>query len=545
MKEGFRQSMAWLHTWLGLIVGWILFYVYLTGTLGYLDKEIDYWMTPDKPFFAATPTTREQIALAQERLTEVATQAAAWNIQLIGGREAHSLDISWTLLPDANGARGATLTETLSPETGEPIDNSARATGGGQLLYKMHYNLAYMPLTLANVLIMICSVIMFAGMITGIIAHKKIFKDFFTFRPSKGQRSWLDGHNLLSVGSLPFHLIVTYSGLLFFVYQFMPAVPHLLYDAAPGKTVASQLYQGTYGVPGATFDGPAGIQAPLTAIPALMDEVDRLWGADKVTAVEIRNPGDSNARVIFKPLPSETIAFPDYSMIFNGVSGELVDNYPGPYIYPAGYADQTLKGLHKGLFAGPLLRILYLFMGVAGTAMIGTGLLLWSNKRKAKLIASNTQPHFGIALVDCLNLGTIIGLSIAIAAYFWANRLLPATMEGRAEWEVHAMYLTWAATLLYPVWRPLGKAWVELLWLCAAMYCLLPLVNALTTQRHLGNSLMQGDWIMAGFDLTSLASGLVFAIFAVRMQRKAGATEVVLEKNRRSVEENVEELATS
>ncbi len=27
MKEGFRQSMAWLHTWSGLLVCWILLLV--------------------------------------------------------------------------------------------------------------------------------------------------------------------------------------------------------------------------------------------------------------------------------------------------------------------------------------------------------------------------------------------------------------------------------------------------------------------------------------------------------------------------------------
>lgn len=519
MKEGFRQSMTWLHTWLGLIVGWVLYYVYLTGNLGYLDKEIDYWMTPDRPFFAETPDTRAQLELAQTRLDTVAADAAAWNIQLIGGREAHSLDISWTDKPQGNSTRGATHSETLSPATGEPIDNSARATGGGQLLYKMHYNLVYMPLLTANILIMICSVIMFAGMITGIIAHKKIFVDFFTFRLGKGQRSWLDGHNLLSVGSLPFHLIVTYSGLLFFVYQFMPAVPHLIYDENAGRSVGLQLYQGTYGVPGATIDGPAGVNAPLTNLSPLMNQVDQLWGIDKVTAVEVRNPGDANARVIFKPLPSDSIEFPDNSMIFNGVSGELIEDYPGPYIYPAGYADQALKGLHKGLFAGPFLRILYLFMGFAGTAMIGTGLLLWSNKRKTRLLAKGQTPHFGIHLVDCLNVGTIIGLPIAIAAYFWANRLLPVDMATRAEWEVHAMYLTLAATLLYPVFRPLWKARVELLSAGCAAYLLLPLLNALTTDRHLGVSLLQGDWIMAGFDLSALACAAIFAAVAVKVRR--------------------------
>src|SRR3970282_1507918 len=119
------------HTWLGLVVGWILFYVYLTGTLGYLDKEIDYWMTPDKPFFDATPTAREQLPLAQARLITVAPAAAAWNIQLLGGREAHSLDLTWTEPATANGNRGATHGETLDPVAGQPLDNRARATGGG------------------------------------------------------------------------------------------------------------------------------------------------------------------------------------------------------------------------------------------------------------------------------------------------------------------------------------------------------------------------------------------------------------------------------
>lgn len=341
------------------------------------------------------------------------------------------------------------------------------------------------------------------------------------------------------MSSLPFHLVVTYSGLLFFIYQFMPAVPHLVYDSNAGKTVTSQLYEGTYGVAGATIEASSGRPAPLAALAPMLDEVDRLWGADKLTSIEVRNPGDANARVIFKPLPSETIAFPDYSLIFDGVSGKLVENFPGPYIYPAGKGDQVLKGLHKGLFAGPFLRVLYLFMGFAGTAMIGTGLLLWSNKRKSKLEEQQTA-HLGIVIVDRLNLGTIIGLPIAIAAYFWANRLLPATLDGRMAGEVHAMYLTLAAMLLYPVWRPLEKARLELLWLAAAAYGLLPLANALTTERHLGVSLVQGDWIMAGFDLSALTCGLLFMMFALKLQEKAareaqgaaaevgnGATELV------------------
>lgn len=43
MREGFRQAMAWLHTWTGLIFGWLLFAIFLTGTMSYFKEEIIHW----------------------------------------------------------------------------------------------------------------------------------------------------------------------------------------------------------------------------------------------------------------------------------------------------------------------------------------------------------------------------------------------------------------------------------------------------------------------------------------------------------------------
>ncbi len=523
MKEGFRQSMSWAHTWLGLVIGWVLYFVYLTGTLGYLDKEIDYWMTPDRPYFAAAGSQREQLAVAQIHLQKVAPDAERWNIQLIGGREAPSLDVAWTDLPQG-GVRGVTHRETLDPHTGQPIDYSARATGGGQVLYKMHYQLAYIPYDKAILIIMVCTLVMFAAMVTGIIVHKNIFKDFFTFRPRKGQRSWLDAHNLLSVTALPFHLVVTYSGFLFFTYQFMPSVPNLLYEGG-SRSAGGQFYQGVYPYPQPKLPQAAHVAAPLVALPPMFYEVDRAWGRDVATAVEVRNPGDANARVLFRPQETVSIAFPENMLVFDGARGRFLENFQADH-YPSANADHVMKGLHKGLFANWFLRVLFLFMGVGGTAMIGTGLLLWGNARRTRLLAAQQPLHFGIRLVDRLNIGTIIGMPIAIAAYFWANRLLPVGMTTRAAWEVHAMYLTMAAMFAWPMLRSPERARVEMLWLCAAAYGLLPVLNALTTSRHLGHSLPQGDWIMAGFDLTALACGVIAAVCALKVRRSAATATV-------------------
>ena len=46
-RKMLRQSMAWIHTWLGLLAGWILFAMFLTGTASYFRPEITRWMQPE------------------------------------------------------------------------------------------------------------------------------------------------------------------------------------------------------------------------------------------------------------------------------------------------------------------------------------------------------------------------------------------------------------------------------------------------------------------------------------------------------------------
>ena len=40
--------MSWAHTWTGLLFGWVLYFMFLTGSAGYYDTEIDAWMEPER-----------------------------------------------------------------------------------------------------------------------------------------------------------------------------------------------------------------------------------------------------------------------------------------------------------------------------------------------------------------------------------------------------------------------------------------------------------------------------------------------------------------
>ncbi len=69
--------------------------------------------------------------------------------------------------------------------------------------------------------------------------------------------------------------------------------------------------------------------------------------------------------------------------MFDGVSGALLAEQPALSSTAKGFREVML-GLHEGLFAGPLLRALYVLSGLLGAAMIATGLVLWSVKRRQR-----------------------------------------------------------------------------------------------------------------------------------------------------------------
>lgn len=508
MKGAFRQSMGWLHTWAGLVVGWVLFFMFLTGTAGYFDTEIDMWMQPERPLVQDHMTAGAAAARARAYLETAAPDAERWFINVPSYRHPE-LRLFWRTQPGPDGKPGRTGRARLDPETGEPI--AYRDTGGGQLLYHMHWRLHYMPVRVAEWIVGVCTMFMLIGIITGVIIHKRIFRDFFTLRFGKGQRSWLDAHNVLSVLALPFHLMITYSGLIFIAYLYMAPVITATYGTGDGArdTFFDELLRRD------DAKSPSGVAAGLKPLGPMIAEAEHRWGEGRVRYLDIRHPGDAGAVVTVGHEWSSPIRRPK-TVTFDGAGGVVREMNDGIYSSPLAVRD-ALLGIHEGLFAGPVLRWLYFLSGLMGTAMIGAGLVLWTTKRRAR-----SADTFGFKLVERLNMGTVAGLPVAVAAYFWANRLIPVDMAGRAQWEAHIMFIVWGLMLAHAFIRPPGRGWVAQLWLAAAAFGMLPVLNWLTTDKHLGVTLPAGVWNLAGFDLTVLVLGLCFAAAAVITARRIG-----------------------
>jgi len=509
MKGTFRQSMKWLHTWVGLVVVWILFFMFITGTAGYFDTEITRWMQPERPLIAPDVSKEKMLNLSQSYLTEHGGEAERWIIQLPNRRNGN-LTVRWIEPAKEGERRGQNTSEILNTETGQEA-KQARETAGGRDLYRMHYALHYMPNIVAYWLVGFCTMLMLVAVITGVIFHKKIFSDFFTFRAKKGLIGWLDVHNILSVVALPFHFMITYSGLVFFLATYMMLGLNLGLNEESRDEYFAAVF------PRAITVEKAGTAHTLPSLSDMYLKSQSYWSADMLDRVIIQHPNDVNARVQFTRLDTDITYNPNDEMFFNG-NGELM-SVPPREITTSGQIHRGFLSLHEGLFANAPVRWLYLLVGLMGAAMIASGGILWTTKRKPKQDKNPNGPDFGYRLVEQLNIGSFVGLPIAIAVYFCANRLLPVGMENRADWEMHCLFISWALLLIYPAFRSGIKAWLEQLQLAAVIFMFIPILNFLTTDKHLGITLPIGDWNYAGFDLVMVALGISFGFAAHKVKQ--------------------------
>lgn len=501
--RGIRQSMSDLHIWAGLLVGWVLYAMFLTGTVSYFREEISRYMRPELPVHA---TKQDAGAVAQRVADAVLARAPATpqiGITLPTARNP----TAYAFWRDPKVGRRGFDSGVFDPATGDKLE--ARETRGGDFFYGFHFNLHYMSPIWGRWIAGFCAMFMLVAIVSGVITHKKIFIDFFTFRWGKGQRSWLDAHNALSVFGLPFHFMITWSGLITLMLLYMPWGLQTL--KPPERTaVGNELRMF---LPPAK---PSGEAVPLRPLADFVRQGQQRWGEQGVGSVQIQLAGDAKARVLVARQQAQRIATNSHYLVFNGASGELLSSRDA--YDPAATTQGVLYGLHLGRFADIATRWLYFLVSLAGTAMVGTGLVLWTVKRRARL-PDTARPDFGFRLVERLNIAAIAGLPIAMAAMLWANRLLPLGMAQRAEWEIHTVFIVWAITLLWAMVRPAKRAWVELLCVSAAALALLPLLNAATTNRPLWHSLTQGDWVFAGLELSLLALAALHAVLALRTWR--------------------------
>src|SRR5262245_15360322 len=159
MFANFRLSLTWLHTWFGLVLGFVLMIAFFFGSMSVFDREIDRWSLPETriepqpmPSFDHILEARfrvldapdpEQLADAARRVTQPLPDklvASNWNAYTTHRDPVLLMYVGFKVpsstLPDDEiyGDR------TIDPRDGRMLPEDRLPLGSG-FFYPLHYSL--------------------------------------------------------------------------------------------------------------------------------------------------------------------------------------------------------------------------------------------------------------------------------------------------------------------------------------------------------------------------------------------------------------------
>lgn len=361
-SNDFTRRMLGGHGWLGLIFGAILYVICLSGTLIVLVDQLGRWERPNAPVvhhmsppLLATTIGRAFARARAEHLDHdlivrmPSDEYPRMSVFAIGEKRS----VEWSI--DASGYVGA------------PIETPFVA-----FVQRLHFDLT-VPGAIGRYLVGIFGTMLLASLGTGILAHRRIFKDAFRLRwGGSRRRSNADLHNRIGVWALPFHLVVSLTGSLLGLSGLIIMIVALIaYRGDQDKAIASLL-------------GPQPTQdarpAPLPDVTAMIARVQRDIPGASVTQIFFHEAGRAGQ------IAQVAVAAPAHlarneSFTFAG---------DGRLLAKAGFTDGSvgmrvygmITPLHYGTYGGLPLKLIYVVLGAGLTLIVATGGTIWLARRR-------------------------------------------------------------------------------------------------------------------------------------------------------------------
>jgi uncharacterized iron-regulated membrane protein len=500
---GFRHALGWLHTWAGVALGGVLFAVFWAGTLSVFDREIDRWMMPATRLPPATgPVSLDRVA--QAVAPHVPAKASQWRVDLPTER-VPVLRFTYKAGADEVPARQIDpQSMAFLPEPG--------TKGGSGFIFPFHYGLHLKWNDLGKWIVGLAAIAMLALLVSGVIIHKKIFVQFFTFRPHKRlQRSSLDLHNLTGVLGLPFHFVMTLSGLIIFITVYFPQAHWGAFGSGKeGKAAFTAEAYGKFTRPKSKAPGS------LASLDAMAAQAEFQWSGGRPYFVRVWHPNDANSYVELRRSYARDVTMNLDQIYFDAATGRILHRFEAGRVMTV---QRFISGMHFIQFEHWPLRWLYFAAGLGGCVLIGTGFLFWLEARRARHASKGLA---GVRVVEGIAVGSITGIMIATLVLLASNRLLPAGAslggEDRAGLEIWSFFAGWLLCFGHAWWRG-NAAWREQSWAISLLSVTCVLLNAATTGGHPLRTIAAGNWAVAGVDMMLLATAAAAAAAAIRLAK--------------------------
>lgn len=400
LPPDFVRAMLAGHSALGLAFAVLIYVVCLTGTLAVFAYELQRWEQPDAPVIDR-PLVPEVIGAAvRAGYAQAIADKSDHDMFVLGpgsitprlvvNYHDHETNVEGHWISDADGKL---VTRVKAPFT--------------EFLTRLHINL-HLPRSWGMFLVGLTGVTLLSSLVSGLLAHPRIFKDAFALRWGGSRRlQEADLHNRLGIWGLPFHIAVSLTGALLGLSTLIVGVLALAaYDGDSGKAFEAILG------PRASADETA---SPLPDVAAMIRHVQATKPDAAFVSLRLEHIGKAG-QVVHLGMRSPGHLALSEAYYFKGDGtplgiGGLESGSIGQQILGA------LQPLHFGWFGGMPVKIAYGILGLALTVLTHTGVTIWLARRRDK---GRPAPRW-----ERIWVAAVWGQPLALAWSATASLLLP------------------------------------------------------------------------------------------------------------------------
>ena len=362
IPPGFVRAVLAGHSSLGLAFAALIYLVCFSGSIAVFANEFHRWEDP-----------------AAARLTAI-TPAAAETALRDAVAKVPKAEHVYLSPPTADLPR---LGVYIDPEKGEDLQFTADADGRlvkeaatpwTEFMTRLHINL-HLPQTWGIFVVGLTGVALLSSLISGLLAHPRVFRDAFHFRWGGSKRlQEADLHNRIGVWALPFHVAISLTGALLGLTTIIVGV--LALAVFKGDTEkAYALFLGPH-----PKDDPRA--APLPNVRAALETLEKTVPGWKPNFIGFEHPGEMGAGILIVAVRPDTLSRGD-NFTFDR-EGRLTNQASFDTSTLGEKIINVLGAIHFGWFAGALVKWVYCLLGLGLTAVTSSGVAIWLARRRAK-----------------------------------------------------------------------------------------------------------------------------------------------------------------
>lgn len=518
-----------VHTWTGILSGMALFIAFYAGALTVFKEPLRHWATPPAALLQPVPMDAAQPLIAQALATGAHSSGRGATLMLDGDRAIPRLE--WQVRAPGADDHDARATRHFSATLANDGSLQVREQQPPRLVefIDVLHRVVGLPVDtdpnrwVMGVISALYCVALFSGVV---VLLPSLVKDFFALRVGRNKkRMWLDAHNVVGIVSLPFHIVMALSAVVFAYHDQIYAVQDKLLHRGQWSQPAARLQ----GQPGAApARNPADMLTPSqlvqiakNAAPGFVPHAlnyTQVTGPRPTVRVWGKNPQGVSPRAV-----GGFAAIDPYSgklLSTDALSG--AQNTPNLFI-------SSFFALHMASFGGAAVPWLYFLLALAGAWLFYSGNLLWVETRRKAQRKDGPLPvqRRDTALMAAATVGVCIGCVAGISLTLAAAKWLPGRVQDLAAWHVGIYYAVFFASLAWAFARGAARAAVPLLWLAVACTLAIPASSLVGWLAPGAGPWMHGAQL--GVDLTALAGALALAWMARATARRvrSGAQDSV------------------